>query len=87
MSVSVTMSLSMLDVGCFCHQGCETAPSKNAIFLDVHFYSILLLFLTGLTHCIQVDSSMVLCWTSPYVILGVLGLFCYFYSIFHGKSC
>ena len=39
-----------------------------------------------LTHCIQVDSSTVTCWMSPFVILEVLGLFCYFYSIFDGKS-
>ena len=25
--------------------------------------------------------------TSPFVISGVLGLFCRFYSIFDGKSC
>ena len=31
-----------------------------------------------LTHCILVDSSTVICWTSPVVILGVLGLFCRF---------
>ena len=29
----------------------------------------------------------VICWTSPFVILGVLGLFCHFYSIFDEKSC
>ena len=33
------------------------------------------------THCILVDSSTVICWTSPFVILGVSGLFCHFYSI------
>ena len=26
----------------------------------------------NLTHCILVDSSIVICWTSPFVILGVL---------------
>ena len=31
-----------------------------------------------LTPCILVDSSTVLCWTSPFVILAVSGLFCYF---------
>ena len=40
-----------------------------------------------LTHCILVDSSTVICWMGPFVILGVSGLFCYFYSIFGGKSC
>ena len=29
-----------------------------------------------LTHCILVDSSTVICWMSPFVILGVSGLFC-----------
>ena len=42
-------------------------------------------YIKGLTHCILVDSSNVKCWTSPFVILGVSGLFCPFYSIFHGK--
>ena len=41
----------------------------------------------SLTHCILVDSSTVICWTSPFVILGVLHLFCCFYSTFDGKSC
>ena len=35
----------------------------------------------SLTHCILVDSSAVICWTSPYVILGVSCLFGRFYSI------
>ena len=34
-----------------------------------------------------VDSSTVICWTSPYVILGVSDLLCHFSSIFDGKSC
>ena len=38
-----------------------------------------------LTHCILVDSSIVICWMSPSVILGVSGLFCHFHSIFDGK--
>ena len=33
------------------------------------------------------DSSTVICWISPLVILGVSGLFCCFYSSFDGKSC
>ena len=37
---------------------------------------------TALTHCILVDSSTVIYWTSLFVILGVLGCF---YSIFDGK--
>ena len=35
-----------------------------------------------LSHCILVESSIVICWRSPFVVLGVLGLFCRFYSIF-----
>ena len=38
-----------------------------------------------LTQCILVDYSTIVCWTSPFVILGVLGLFCHFYTIFYGK--
>ena len=40
-----------------------------------------------LTHCILVDCSSVICWTSPFLILGVSGLFHHVYSIFDGKSC
>ena len=40
-----------------------------------------------LTHCILVDSCTVICWTSRFVVLGVLGLFCRFCSIFDGKFC
>ena len=29
-----------------------------------------------LTHCILMDSSIVICWMRPFVILGVSGLFC-----------
>ena len=35
-----------------------------------------------LTHCILVDFSTVICWATPFVILGVLGLFSRFYSFF-----
>ena len=41
----------------------------------------------NLTHYILVDFSTVICWTSPFVILGMSGLFCNFYSIFDGISC
>ena len=43
-----------------------------------------------LTNGILVDSSTDIYWMSPFVILGVLVLFCSFYcfySIFNGKSC
>ena len=43
--------------------------------------------LTDLAQCILVDSSTVVCWMSPFVILGVSGLFGRCYSIFDGKSC
>ena len=33
------------------------------------------------------ESSSVVCWVSPFVILGVSGLFCCFYSTIDGKSC
>ena len=39
-----------------------------------------------LTHCILLDYSIVVCWWSPFVIEGLLGLFCCFYSISDGKS-
>ena len=38
-----------------------------------------------LTHCIMVDSSTVIRWTSPFAILEVLGSFCRFYSVFDGN--
>ena len=43
------------------------------------FYSFLTVYAL-LTHCIHLASSTVIrvCWTSPLVILGVLGLFCHF---------
>ena len=42
---------------------------------------------TSLTHCIMAESSTVLCWTSQFVNLRMLGLFSHFYSILDGKSC
>ena len=36
-------------------------------------------------YCILVYSSTIICWMSPFVILGLSGLFCHFYSIFDGK--
>ena len=32
-----------------------------------------------LTHCILMDSSPVICWTSLFANLGVLGLFCHIF--------
>ena len=42
---------------------------------------------SDLTHCILVNSSTFICWTSLNVILGVSDLFCRFYSIVDGISC
>ena len=39
-----------------------------------------------LNHCILVDCSTVICWTSPFSILGVSGLFCRFYSVLMDDS-
>ena len=36
------------------------------------------------THCILVDSSSVMSWTSLFVTSGVSGLYCHFYFIFSG---
>ena len=33
----------------------------------------------SLTYCILLDSSTAICWTSPFVIFGVPGLFCHFF--------
>ena len=48
---------------------------------------LILCVLEDLTHCMLVDSSNVINWSSPFVILGVAGLFCRSYSIFDAKSC
>ena len=40
-----------------------------------------------LTHCILVDSSTVICWTSPYVMLGGQVCFVAYILFFDGKSC
>ena len=53
----------------------------------LHLYTICPPVFEIVTRCILVDSSNVLCWTSPPVIIGVLDLFCHFYSIFYGNSC
>ena len=40
-----------------------------------------------INHCILVDSSTVICWTSPFVLSGVSGVFCRLYTFSDGKSC
>ena len=60
---------------------------NDCLIEAVHSGSKCILFAkTLLTKCILVDSSTVICWMSPFVILGVTSLFCHFYSIFDGKS-
>ena len=51
----------------------QTAPEQSD--LGMHYL---------LTNCILTDYFIVLCWTSPFVILGASSLFCRF-SIFDGK--
>ena len=58
-----------------------SAALVNKELLPLNVYSYIL------THCILVDSSAVICWASPFVILRVSGLFGHFHSIFIGKSC
>ena len=41
---------------------------------------------TVLTHSILADSSSVICWTSPFVILGVCGLFSISWKIMLGNT-
>ena len=47
----------------------------------------LLTALRGLAPCIFENSSTVICWACPFIILGLLSLFCRFDSVFDGKSC
>ena len=51
------------------------------VFVSVSFSILRSTVLRKITYCILVDSSTVICWTNPFVILGVSGLFCRFYSI------
>ena len=59
---------------------------------NAYFYMMMFLFLHEnvpliLTHCTMVHLYTVICWTGLFVIIGVSGLFCSFYSISDGKSC
>ena len=68
------------------HTAVEESTVYNGL-IDKRFSQLIirLLFLLQefselhVMHCILVDSSTVICWTSPFVILGVLNLFCRFY--------
>ena len=54
-------------------------PKRKIVLAMLLAYSS---FVFGaLTHCILVDASTVICWTSSFVILGVSGLFCSLCSI------
>ena len=69
-------------------KGNKFCDSLFASMYDIAFYERNQL----LTQCILVNSSTVICGTSPFVILGVLGLFGCFYSYFFmenqkSKSC
>ena len=55
---------------------------KTCWFLLIVFTATLFLQ----THCILVDFSIVIFWTSPFVVLGVSGLGGRFYSSFDGTS-
>ena len=44
--------------------------------------TVQILIILLLTHCILIGSSTVICWTSPFVILGMSGLFCLFFFFF-----
>ena len=61
-------------------------PLKGDNFLD---FLIAFLEIKTLNHCtcVLLDSSTLIYWRSPDVILWVSGLLCRFYSIFEGKAC
>ena len=67
------------DRSCFNKQGCfiykTDLPSTATSFWTL-FPSAFYTGLICLIQCILVDSSNVICRTSPFVILGVSGLFC-----------
>lgn len=48
--------------------------------LSSYLYQTLSLYIRFLTQSILVNSFSVMCWTSPFVTLEKLGLFCRFYS-------
>ena len=61
----------------------HSTPIQMMVLTEVFVYMRCLC----LTNCILVDSSTVIFWTSPFVILGVSVLFCRFYPIFDEKTC
>ena len=60
------------------------SPKVNAYaFTEIYAYFCIVFCLNGgqfLTGCMLVDSSTLIFWTSPLVILGASGLFRQFYS-------
>ena len=66
------------------HSFAQTSLSQYFELLGQLKKPILKMLMVTLTHCLLVYSSTVICWTTPFVILVVLGLF---YSISDGKSC
>ena len=54
---------------------------------EVKYIQQFSLFCNGLKIVFWWTLHTVIWWMSPFVIVGVSGLFCRFYSIFDGKSC
>ena len=59
-------------------------PRKSVVRLTDRPYMTLDVYRGRKTTKQLVDSSTVICWTSPFVILGVSGLLSRFYSMFDG---
>ena len=62
-------------------RGQESCFLVEKIFGNMDVFPVTL----SITPCTLVDFSIVIYWTNPSVILGVLILFCRFYSIFDEK--
>ena len=61
---------------------------KTTDFSYMYACIMMLIAYILLTHCLLMDSSTVICCrTSPFVIVGVSGVFCRCYSSFDGNSC
>ena len=53
-------------------------PTLHSLFLPPFSMCVISKYkFFNLTHCILVDSSTAICWTSPFGLLRVLGLFCH----------
>ena len=71
-NMGICVALSELSMGC----------SVNQRLLGSCRYLKMQKKACPLTQCILVDSSTVILWMSPFVILRVLDLFCQFYFFF-----